>query len=710
MANIFSLFGTIFIDNEKANKGIDETTKKGKEAATGVEDLATKGEKTESRLGNAFKKVGSLAVQAGKVIMSGLAIGATAMTGLTIKSLELGGDLEQNMGGSNSVFKNYAKDMQNTAKDAYKNMGLNASEFLTTANKMGALFQGSGFTIKQSADMSSEAMQRAADVASIMGLDTSEAMEAVAGAAKGNFTMMDNLGVSMNDTAIKAYALEKGIKTTGKEMTQQEKIGIAMQMFLDKTAYAAGNYAKENETLAGSLGTAKASLSNFLSGAGDASGVVESFSNVANVVIKNLETLLPRLTNGISEIVEKLIPKIPPIINKVLPPIILGATTIINGLISAIPSLINVLVGALPQLIQGFVSIFALLAQSLPEIIQPIIAALPIILPALITGAIQIVLAIVRAMPQILKLIIDALPSIIISIIDAIMSNLPQIIEGLINLVIGIVQAIPQIISVLIESTPIIIDMVITGILDALPQLIEGLIKLVIGIVKALPHIIDGLVLAMPLVITSIANSLLSYGYKIWDALTGIFSDAWESVKKVFAKVGDFFAGVFSDAVERIKSAFGKISNFFSSIFNSIVSVAKIPLNFIIDGINIFLRALNRIKIPDWVPGVGGKGFNFKTISRLRVGLEYVPYDDFPAILHKGEQVLTAGEARAYKETVEKQAKGDTPAANINIVVEKGAVNIERFHNDTGADADNLIDTLMELIEDKIRRKGAVFA
>jgi hypothetical protein len=38
--------------------------------------------------------------------------------------------------------------------------------------------------------MSTEAMQRAADVASIMGIDTSAAMEAIAGAAKGNFTMI----------------------------------------------------------------------------------------------------------------------------------------------------------------------------------------------------------------------------------------------------------------------------------------------------------------------------------------------------------------------------------------------------------------------------------------------------------------------------------------------------------------------------------------
>ena len=85
-------------------------------------------------------------------------------------------------------------------------------------------------------------------------------IEAVAGAAKGNFTMMDNLGVAMNDTTLNAYALEKGLGKTTAEMTSQEKTALAMEMFLDRTSYAAGNYAKENETLAGSLGTAKSAL------------------------------------------------------------------------------------------------------------------------------------------------------------------------------------------------------------------------------------------------------------------------------------------------------------------------------------------------------------------------------------------------------------------------------------------------------------------
>ena len=239
----------------------------------------------EKSFGSFSSKMGSLAKGIGTGLTVALGAGVAAMTALTTKALSLSGELEQNMGGSEAVFKDYAKTMQDTAKEAAANMGLSTSNYLATANKMGALLQGSGFTIQESAKLTQDAMQRAADVASIMGLDTSAAMEAIAGAAKGNFTMMDNLGVAMNATTIEAYALSKGINKSYNEMTNQEKIGLAMEMFLEKSAYAAGNYAKENETLAGSLSTAKAELTNFLDGSGDVEGLVTAFTNAGNVIV-----------------------------------------------------------------------------------------------------------------------------------------------------------------------------------------------------------------------------------------------------------------------------------------------------------------------------------------------------------------------------------------------------------------------------------------
>ena len=53
MANIFSLFGTIFIDNEKANKSIDETTNKAKKSSNSFTETLGKVVKTGAKVATA---------------------------------------------------------------------------------------------------------------------------------------------------------------------------------------------------------------------------------------------------------------------------------------------------------------------------------------------------------------------------------------------------------------------------------------------------------------------------------------------------------------------------------------------------------------------------------------------------------------------------------------------------------------------------------
>lgn len=173
--NLFKIFGQIALDTADAERGISKT-----------EGMA---HKAASSIGGAFEKIGSAAVACGKVIATGLAVGSAAFGALTVKALNLAGDLEQNLGGAEAVFGEFASKMEEHASKAFASMGLSASDYLATANKMGSLFKGAGFEVAEAADLTATAMQRAADVASIMGIDISAAMESVAGAAKGNFTI-----------------------------------------------------------------------------------------------------------------------------------------------------------------------------------------------------------------------------------------------------------------------------------------------------------------------------------------------------------------------------------------------------------------------------------------------------------------------------------------------------------------------------------------
>ncbi len=374
---IFRLFGTIAINNDEANKAIDKTN--------------DKAGKLHTAMNSAFSKIGKAASVCGRAVVTGLAAGTAAMGALVAKSMGLAGELEQNLGGSEAVFGGWAAYIQEKGAEAFAKLGLSQAEYLANANKMGSLFKGMGFSTQEAATMSADAMQRAADVASIMGISQEAAMEAVAGMAKGNYTMMDNLGVAMNDTALAAYAVEKGITKSYQKMSQNEKIGLAYQMFMEKSAYAAGNYAKENDTLAGSLSTAKAAWQNFLSGSNagtNESGInamVESFVNVGDVVTKNLNKILPKLTKGLTTLIQRLTPYVPEMMQAVLPGLIDGAMALITGLALALPDILEVL------------------TEQLPYIMDQLIASLDTILPALVTAISAMFATLAADLPALLQ-------------------------------------------------------------------------------------------------------------------------------------------------------------------------------------------------------------------------------------------------------------------------------------------------------------------
>ena len=226
-------------------------------------------------------KIGSFAKKA--IIAAG--IGTVVVKGVK-SAMAQGAQLEQNIGGAYAVFgdKLYGT-LESKATEAYKNMGLSASDYYATANKMGSLFQGSGISQQKSLDLTTKAMQRAADVASVMGIDTSMAMESIAGAAKGNFTMMDNLGVAMNATTLEAYALEKGINFKWNTASNAEKAELAMKMFMDRTSQYAGNFARESdETFSGSLGAMKAAYQDFLGSLAIGENVGKSMTTLMSTV------------------------------------------------------------------------------------------------------------------------------------------------------------------------------------------------------------------------------------------------------------------------------------------------------------------------------------------------------------------------------------------------------------------------------------------
>lgn len=106
--------------------------------------------------------------------------------------------------------------------------------------------------------------------------------------------------------------------------------------------------------------------------------------------------------------------------------------------------------------------------------------------------------------------------------------------------------------------------------------------------------------------------------------ISGVFEGIWTNIsnvfnfgKRIFTGFIDFITGIFTGDWER---AWNGVLDIFGGIFGGIGEIAKAPLNFMIGLINGFIRGLNKIKVPKWVPGVGGKTFSIGELPYLAKG------------------------------------------------------------------------------------------
>lgn len=114
-------------------------------------------------------------------------------------------------------------------------------------------------------------------------------------------------------------------------------------------------------------------------------------------------------------------------------------------------------------------------------------------------------------------------------------------------------------------------------------------------------------------VISQVAGTISGVITTVW----AFISDKISAVMTIFIGLIDFITGLFTG---NWKKAWNGVKSIFKGIFDGLVNIVKTPINLIIDVINGFIRGLNRIKVPKWVPSIGGKGINIPTIPKFEDG------------------------------------------------------------------------------------------
>ena len=149
---------------------------------------------------------------------------------------------------------------------------------------------------------------------------------------------------------------------------------------------------------------------------------------------------------------------------------------------------------------------------------------------------------------------------------------------------------------------------------DMLTQVLEFVAKLIEITLDIYNHVIKPIISFIIDFIKPCVVYIGNFVIGVFRTTVEGFSNAVKTITAIFSDIIDFIKGVFTGNWEK---AWQGVSNIFKDIANGLVNIFIHPLNFIIDSINAFISGLNKLKIPDWVPKVGGKGFNIKQLSRI---------------------------------------------------------------------------------------------
>lgn len=127
--------------------------------------------------------------------------------------------------------------------------------------------------------------------------------------------------------------------------------------------------------------------------------------------------------------------------------------------------------------------------------------------------------------------------------------------------------------------------------------------------------------------ISSVWNGIKSAVNSAINAVKNVVSSIWSAIKNTTSNVWNSIKNFVMNPVDAIKNAvpaaFESMKNKIASVWEKVKGVIKAPLNAIISTINSFISRLNGLKIPDWVPGVGGKGINIPKIPMLARGTNF---------------------------------------------------------------------------------------
>lgn len=443
-------------------------------------------------------------------------IAAAGIGKIISESINLGGALQQSLGGVETLFgaggrtiEEYAQSVGKSVEDvrdkyeilmksqqtvmdnaaqAYKTVGLSANDYMEQTTSFAAsLLSSVSQDTQAAADLANMAMVDMADNSNKMGTSMQDIQNAYQGFAKQNYTMLDNLKLGYGGTQAEMQRLLKdatkisGVKYDLGNLADMYSAIHIIQQEMDIT----GTTAKEAATtLTGSFAAMKAAAENVMGNWSTGADLTEPLQALADTaqtfLVDNLLPMIGNVLAGIPEIVYSLVPELLQTGTELL-------SSLAQGFTEGIPEFFST---ALPQLL-------AFTDQLRDNAASFVDAGLNLIT--------QLLNGLIAGLPDLIAYV----PDIIINICGIINDNMPKI---------------------LAEGVSIIVQLVV-GIVKAVPDLLANwkkILQAVLSVISAVNWLNIG-----KNILTGVANGVKSMGSSMLNAFKGGFSSALNWIKSL---------------------------------------------------------------------------------------------------------------------------------------------------------------------------------
>lgn len=688
-------------------------------------------------------KIGSTLKSLAKGVTVAVSVAGGAVLG---GALNEGAKLQQSTGGVETLFKGDADKVKEYANQAYQTVGISANDYMEQVTSFSAsLLSSLGGDTAKSADVANTAMVDMADNANKFGTDMGSIQNAYQGFAKQNYTMLDNLKLGYGGTKEEMQRLLNdaqqltGVKYNIDNLSDVYNAIHAIQENLG----VAGTTADEaSKTFSGAFAMMKASAKNLLGNlsVGDGEAVARSMGELVESAstfffgnfIPMLQTLFSNLPEAIKTAVSTVTPKIKenvlPLISSIKETIFTGLGNIgidTGALQTVLDQLFNVNIGG-----DGFKGIFDGLKNGVVQAVNIVLQILPTLINYIQTLApmiLNIVSTILSGVGQIVPYVIPVIETIT-SIVTTAMPVIQQVITVVVNAIVAIMPTLSSIFTFVGDTIKSVLTMIgnhmglfqtiVSVVVTVVSTVWQTLAPIISAVVDVILTVVDGLLTG----IETVFNFLAPYVSEIWDSICGFFDSASSTITTIVETIKSVFQGLF----DAVSSIFGGIKDAVSTAIGAVTDTISGAIDLISGFVDKVGGAIQKAK--DFV----GSGVDkVKGALGFAYGKDRVPYDNYPAILHQGEKVLTRNQADQYERRmstrgvqlkdvtpIDRDSSGDSSNTQVQTVQggdagnSKGGnwtINIEgiTFPNariSSVEDAENLTDVVVDNMVRKMKK------